>query len=123
MLPQINENVSGGTESNEHLLHELLRLSSERIGQRHRIGEHQVVAPSTPLSNPSRPTAATAAHAGVARHPETSRIEERQYSSHRLCTIASSSRATPSSQMYRTQSIAGASGINDSTFRYLFMLN
>ncbi|KAL3985583.1 hypothetical protein ACH3XW_39205 [Acanthocheilonema viteae] len=116
VLPQINENVSGGTENNEHLLRELFRLSSGRIGQRRGIGEHQVVAPSTPLSNSSRLAAATGTHVGVARRPETSRIEERQYSSHRLCTIASSSRPTLSSQMHRSQPIAGASGVNDNTF-------
>lgn len=123
ILPQINENVSNtgdGTESNEHLLRELLRLSSGRVGQRRGIGEHQVVAPSTPpLSNSSRLTAATGTHVGVARRPETSRMEERQYSSHRLCTVASSSRAALSSQVHRTQPVAGASGINDNTFRYL----
>ncbi|CAG9538966.1 unnamed protein product [Cercopithifilaria johnstoni] len=112
VLPQINENVSGGTESNEHLLRELLRFSSGRIGQRRNIGEHQVVAPFTPLSNSSRLTGATGTHVGVARRPETSRTEER-HSSHRLCTMASSSRASLSSQTHRTQT----SGINDNNFR------
>uniref|UniRef100_A0A0R3RXB2 MIF4G domain-containing protein n=1 Tax=Elaeophora elaphi TaxID=1147741 RepID=A0A0R3RXB2_9BILA len=119
ILPQINENVSNacsGKEDNEHLLRELLRLSSGRVRQRRNIGEHQVIAPSTPISNSSRLTAATGTHVGVARRPETSRIEER-HGSHRLCTLASSSHASLSSQMHRTQPTAGASGINDNTFR------
>ncbi|MCP9260670.1 hypothetical protein DINM_004052 [Dirofilaria immitis] len=114
VLPQINENVSNagsGTETNEHLLRDLLRSSPGRVSR----GEHQAVAPSTPpLLNLSRVTAATGNHAGVARRSETARTEERQYSTHRLCNIASSSRT---SQLHRTQPIASASGICDNTFR------
>lgn len=102
-----------------------MHLNSGRISECRGVGkhQHQVVVPSTQLSPSSRLTAATETHVEVARRPETSRIEERQHSSHRLCTMASSSRATLSSQMNRTQSIAGASGINNNTFRYLCNAN
>ncbi|EJW85335.1 hypothetical protein WUBG_03753, partial [Wuchereria bancrofti] len=120
-LPQINENVSntgGETENNKHLLSDLLHLNSGRVAQRCIIGEHQIVAPSTPpLSNSSRLTAATGTHVRTPRRPNTAKVEERQYNSHRLCTIASSSRSALSSQVHRTQPIAGASGMNDNTFR------
>ncbi|KAK6109086.1 hypothetical protein QQG55_34590 [Brugia pahangi] len=121
ILPQIKENVSntgGETENNEHLLSDLLRLNSGRVAQRRDLGEHQVVAPSTPpLSNSSRLTAATGSHVRIPRRPDTAKGEERQYNSHRLCTMASSSRTALSSQMHRTQPTAGASGMNDNTFR------
>uniref|UniRef100_A0A1I7W4D5 MIF4G domain-containing protein n=1 Tax=Loa loa TaxID=7209 RepID=A0A1I7W4D5_LOALO len=121
ILPQINENVSNtgdGTENNEHLLRELLRLKSGRVDQRCGTSEHQIVAPSTsPASNSSRLTAAARTHVRVACRPETSKMEERQGSSHRLCTMASSSRASLSSQVHRTQPIIVASGINENTFR------
>uniref|UniRef100_A0A915PS38 DUF4005 domain-containing protein n=1 Tax=Setaria digitata TaxID=48799 RepID=A0A915PS38_9BILA len=121
VLPQINENVSStgtGTEGNEHLLRELLRLSSGRVGQHRGISEHQVVAPSTPpLSNSSRITAAAGAHVRVPRRSEASGMEERQYGSHRLCSMASSSRTALSSQVHRTQTVAGSGGTSDNVFR------
>lgn len=111
-----------GTEKGEHLLREL--FLSGRLVQRHRgVTGRQTVAPSTPpLSNATRLTSVVRTRG--TRRPETSAgtaTEERHYSSHRLCTLASSSRTTSasvssSSQMHhRLPAVAGASGATDGT--------
>ncbi|VDN17193.1 unnamed protein product [Gongylonema pulchrum] len=126
-LPQINENVSSTEdgEKGDYLLRELLHISSGRLAQRRGIAGRQVVAPSTPPLT----TAARLKSSGTGSGPRARGLrrpdgfgaaaEERQRSSQRLCTLASSSRTSVMSAQvhHRTQPVAGATGTSDGTFR------
>ncbi|VDN07020.1 unnamed protein product [Thelazia callipaeda] len=120
VLPQISENVvtvEDTKDKNENLLRELLRMSSERVGHCRGMSERHV-APSTPCrSGSSRLSTASGIRARVQHRSDNSGSEERHYSSHRLCTVESSSRTPISSVVRRAQPVAGASCTNENNFR------